>query len=246
MKKYKVGYVQGTFDLFHIGHLNLLRRAKERCEYLIVGVVSDELNQKYKGHLPTIGYEDRAAIVRAIRYTDEVIQVDFSNEDKLKIWESCHFDCHFSGDDHKGWEELTAELQKRGSAVEFFPYTQKTSSTQIKQELRNEGRYGLADGYPCEKLARKIALYGAGKLGRDLYRRLTETPEHTVAVWVDQKGEPAKMLGFPVELPEKLQQSSYDQVVLAVKNETVAAEIRQELLALGISREKIFWAGSMR
>lgn len=241
MKKYKKGYVQGTFDLFHIGHLNLLRRAKEQCDFLLVGVVSDELSKMYKGITPYIPYKDRAAIVEAIRYVDQVIQVNLDNEDKLKICDQYHYDCHFCGDDHTGWDTLIAELKRRGADVVFFPYTQKTSSTQIKRDLRNQGRYGLADTYPCERLPQRVALYGAGKLGRDLYQRLQEMSEHTVTLWVDKKGEQAKALGFPVELPQRLLEGGYEKVILGVKNRKVAAEIQQELLAMGIGKEKIFW-----
>ncbi|MBO6305218.1 MAG: adenylyltransferase/cytidyltransferase family protein [Selenomonadaceae bacterium] len=141
MKKYQTGYVQGTFDLFHIGHLNLFRRAKERCNYLIAGVVSDELNEVYKGAKPYAPYEERAAIVSACRYVDEVIKVDVGSDDKLKIWEKHPFDCHFCGDDHGGWEKLIEELHKRGSNVEFFPYTETTSSTRIREELKKRILY---------------------------------------------------------------------------------------------------------
>ncbi|WP_019552548.1 HAD-IA family hydrolase [Propionispira raffinosivorans] len=145
-KKYKTGYVQGTFDLFHIGHLNLLKKAKDYCEYLIVGVASDELNYKYKGEYPYIPYSERAVIVKAIKYVDQVEKVDFLNEDKLKAWELYHYDCHFSGDDHAGeWEELTKALRNLGSDIVFFPYTEETSSTKIKMRVKStilyEGNY---------------------------------------------------------------------------------------------------------
>lgn len=141
MKKYGRGYVQGTFDLFHIGHLNLFRRARERCDYLIAGVVSDELNEVYKGVRPYVPYEERAAIVGACKYVDEVIRVDVGRDDKVKIWEEHPFDCHFCGDDHGGWDGLIEELHKRGSEVEFFPYTESTSSTRIREELKKRILY---------------------------------------------------------------------------------------------------------
>lgn len=145
MKKYQKGYAQGTFDLFHIGHLNLLKRAKEQCSYLIVGVVSDDLNEVYKGMRPYVPYEERAAVVAACRYVDEVIKIDVGHDDKLKIWEEHNFDCHFCGDDHGGWEGLIEELHKRGSEVEFFPYTETTSSTRIKEELKKRLLYHQDD-----------------------------------------------------------------------------------------------------
>ena len=141
LKKYTRGYVQGTFDLFHVGHLNLFRRARERCEYLIAGVVSDELNEVYKGIRPYVPYEERAAMVAGCKYVDEVIKVDVGHDDKVKIWEEHPFDCHFCGDDHGGWDGLIAELRKRGSEVEFFPYTESTSSTRIREELKKRILY---------------------------------------------------------------------------------------------------------
>lgn len=141
-KKYKIGYVQGTFDLFHIGHLNLLKRAKACCEYLIVGVVSDELNYAYKGDYPYIPYLERSEIVLSIKYVDQVEKIDFSNEDKLKSWEMYRYDCHFSGDDHEGeWENLIEQLKERGADIVFFPYTEETSSTKIKTLVKSKLLY---------------------------------------------------------------------------------------------------------
>ena len=94
-KKYKVGYTTGVYDMFHVGHLNILRRAKEQCEYLIVGVSTDENVQTYKHKTPVIPYDQRAEIVHAIRYVDEVVPQE--NMDKFAAWEKLHFDaqrCH--------------------------------------------------------------------------------------------------------------------------------------------------------
>ena len=136
IKPYKVGYVPGVFDLFHTGHLILLEKCKARCEHLIVGILTDELVEYYKGKRPVISYEDRARVIEGLKVVDEVIPVDFSNTDKLDAWEQLHYDCHFSGDDHVGhWNDVWEELKKRGSNMEFFPYTQGISSTQIRNSL---------------------------------------------------------------------------------------------------------------
>lgn len=134
-KKYKTGFTAGTFDLFHIGHLNLLRRCKEQCEYLIVGVMTDEFVEHQKGRKPFVPLEERMAIVQGIRYVDEVVPVDFHNTVKPDAWTLYHFDVCFSGDDHANepgflWER--DELRKVGSDMIFFPYTQQTCSTKIK------------------------------------------------------------------------------------------------------------------
>lgn len=136
-KPYKIGYVPGVYDLFHVGHLNLIRRSKERCDYLIVGVLTDELVEHFKHKRPYIPYEERAAVVAAIREVDEVVPVDFSNTRKIDAWHMYHYDCHFSGNDHGAdWASDMKMLQEVGSNMEFFPYTQGTSSTQIKQRMK--------------------------------------------------------------------------------------------------------------
>ena len=136
-KKFKIGYTTGVFDLFHIGHLNILKRAKEQCEYLIVGVSTDELVQSYKNKTPIIPFEERKQIVESIKYVDMVVpQV---NRDKIEAYEKYKFDAMFVGDDWKGkplFVEVEKELNKRGSTVIYFPYTQGTSSTILTKVLR--------------------------------------------------------------------------------------------------------------
>lgn len=239
MQKYKTGYVQGTFDLFHIGHLILLERAKARCERLIVGVVSDDLNEVYKGKRPYISYEDRAAIVAAVRYVDEVIRVDVGHDNKLEIWDEHPFDCHFSGDDHKGWEKLIEELRKRGSNVEFFPYTQRVSSTDLKKLMWDKARYGVAADISLDGLPPRVAIYGAGKFGRDLHRRLMESQKTTVTTWADKSHETLRGQGVFAEPPECLTTADYDVILVAVKKPSIVKEICMELCSFGIPAEKI-------
>ena len=135
-KPYHVGYVPGVFDLFHKGHLRLFERCKERCDILIVGVLTDELVEFYKNKRPVISLEDRMEVIKGLRCVDRVIPVDFSNTDKLDAWEQLHYDCHFSGDDHVGhWNDVMEELRKRGSNMEFLSYTNGISSTEIREKM---------------------------------------------------------------------------------------------------------------
>ena len=131
-----IGYTQGTVDMFHIGHLNLIRNAKRHCDYLIVGVNKDELVESYKNKRPIIPLEERVEIVRAIRYVDEVIATD--TLDKTKIWEKVHFDEIYIGDDWKGnerWEKTGKEMEQLGAKLVFLPYTKDTSSTMLREKL---------------------------------------------------------------------------------------------------------------
>lgn len=135
-KLYKVGYTAGVFDLFHVGHLNILKRAKEQCEYLIVGVSTDELVMKYKNKRPVIPHHERIEIVEGIKYVNEVVpQI---NRDKFAAWENLQFDAMFVGDDWKG-NPLFKEVEKKFKSVEvdviYFPYTQGVSSTLVKQKI---------------------------------------------------------------------------------------------------------------
>lgn len=136
MKKYKVGYTTGVFDLFHIGHLNLLKNAKQMCDYLIVGVSTDEVVVSYKHKEPIIPYEERIAIVEAIRYVDEAVPQ--TSMDKMKAWKSLHFNVMFHGDDWKGsplYEKYREEFHEVGVEIEFLPHTDGTSSTTLSATL---------------------------------------------------------------------------------------------------------------
>lgn len=134
-KKYGVGYVAGVFDLFHIGHLNLLRRAKEQCGYLIVGVVTDEGVIRHKRSNPKIPYEERIAIVRACRYVDEAVEIPLNKGDTDEAWRRYRFDVQFSGSDYADdpkWKAKRDFLQRHGADLVFFPYTEGISTTQLK------------------------------------------------------------------------------------------------------------------
>jgi glycerol-3-phosphate cytidylyltransferase len=139
-KPYHIGYTTGVFDLFHVGHLNILRRAKAMCDHLIVGVSTDELVMRYKHKRPIIPYEERVEMLRACRYTDEVIAQ--TNRDKIEAFERLHFNVMFVGDDWKNNELfITTEqyLNQHGANVVYFPYTQSVSSTILRARLQQNG-----------------------------------------------------------------------------------------------------------
>lgn len=138
-----VGYTTGVYDMFHIGHLNVISRAKEQCDYLIVGVSTDELVQHDKGKTPVIPFEERAAIVAAIKYVDQVVpQFD---KNKYAAWEKYKFDKMFVGSDWKGtpqWNQFEEQFSSIGVEIVYLPHTDGISSTTltklIKQRLEEE------------------------------------------------------------------------------------------------------------
>lgn len=134
MKKYKIGYTQGTFDTLHHGHINLLKKAKEMSEYLIVGVNSDELVEEYKNAKTIISTDNRIKIVESIKYVDRVVVCD--TLDKIDKHEKYNFDVIFIGndwEDHPRWIETKKELNRINVAVEFLPYTKGISTTIVKK-----------------------------------------------------------------------------------------------------------------
>lgn len=132
----RVGYSAGAFDLFHVGHLNLLRQAKAHCDYLIAGVVSDELLQSKKGITPIVPLAERLEIVRHISFVDEAVPE--VHTDRIDTWRETPFDVFFKGDDWRGTPSglaLEKQFAEVGVEVVYFPYTLSTSSTQLRRAL---------------------------------------------------------------------------------------------------------------
>lgn len=138
-KKYKVGYTDGVYDLFHVGHLNMIQAAKEQCEYLIVGVHGDDVVEGYKHHRPIIPETERKRIVENIKGVDRVEVNRF--RDKMKLWERYHFDVIFIGDDWKGterWNLFEQQLAEINVDVVYVPYTKGISTTDIRRKIMEE------------------------------------------------------------------------------------------------------------
>jgi len=138
MEKVVIGYTAGAFDVFHIGHLNLLKRAKSNCDYLIVGVTTDELIKQTKHKTPLSTLEERMELVGSIKYVDKVVIQD--DLDKVKAWYRFNYHKLFSGDDWKTsprWVNYEIELNKLGAEVIYFPYTKSISSTKLQEYVSN-------------------------------------------------------------------------------------------------------------
>ncbi|MBR1585443.1 MAG: adenylyltransferase/cytidyltransferase family protein [Clostridia bacterium] len=139
MKQYKIGYTQGVYDMFHIGHLNLINHAKEYCDYLIVGVNADALVETYKHKTPVISERERQLIVANLKAVDQCVIAH--TLDKVAAWKELRFDAVFIGDDWKGnprWEQTKIDLAAYGVDVVFLPHTEGVSSTMLRPE--NEHR----------------------------------------------------------------------------------------------------------
>lgn len=139
MKKYKKGYTSGVYDMFHLGHLNILRRAKEQCEELIVGVTTDQLCFSRKNKYPIMNEDDRKSIVQAIRYVDKVVEQ--SDMDKLSMVYSLGADAVFVGSDWKGtpaWDRYEQEFAQIGCTVVYLDHTDGISSTILREKIMKE------------------------------------------------------------------------------------------------------------
>ena len=135
MKKYNTGYKQGTFDMFHIGHLNLLHQASELCDCLIVGVNTDQLVSEYKHKLPVVNEHDRAAIISELRCVDKVVLCNTLS--KTDAWQRLHFDAVFIGSDWKGnerWRQTELDLQPLGAKVVYLQHTEGVSSSLLREK----------------------------------------------------------------------------------------------------------------
>lgn len=136
MKKYKIGYTQGVYDMFHIGHLHIINRAAEQCEKLLVGVNSDSLVEDYKGKKTIIDQYDRAEIIRNIKSVSDCVIVE--TLDKVELYKKYGFDAVFIGDDWKGderWIQTEKDLAPYGVDVIYLPHTPNISSTLLRVEI---------------------------------------------------------------------------------------------------------------
>ena len=142
-KRVIIGYLSGTFDLFHIGHLNLIRRAKQQCDYLIVGVHN---SGDWKGKETYIPFEERKAIVSACKYVDKVVDSCTEDSDAWDLW---HFDRLFVGSDYKGtprFARYEEYFKDKGVEIVYFPYTQSTSSTKIRKTILQKTKDNNVEG----------------------------------------------------------------------------------------------------
>lgn len=132
----KIGYTTGVYDMFHVGHLNVLETAKQYCDYLIVGVSTDSLVEKYKKKVPIVPFDDRCRIVSALTCVDKVVAQ--KSRDKIAQYEEIKYDVIFVGDDWKGSEIFTTlekYLNNAGAQIMYLPYTSSVSSTKFKAIL---------------------------------------------------------------------------------------------------------------
>lgn len=144
-KTYSVGYASGVFDMFHVGHLNLLRRARNHCRHLVVGVASDEYVENLKGRPPVVPCDERIDIISALDIVDEVV-IDRSGN-KLDIWQQRHFDVIFKGNDWQGTPKgyrLEHDMDEVGVSVVYFPYTRHTSSSMLRAYLAQADTGGVS------------------------------------------------------------------------------------------------------
>ncbi len=140
-RKYHTGYISGVFDLFHVGHVNLFKKAKEQCDYLIVGVVSDKGVIKHKGVAPFVPFEERLKMVQSCRYVDEAVGIPVDLNGPKEAWPMYHYDVQFLGSDYINnpyWLDNQKWLREHGSDLVFFPYTKSTNSTSLKELIEKK------------------------------------------------------------------------------------------------------------
>jgi glycerol-3-phosphate cytidylyltransferase len=240
--------------MFHIGHLNLIRRAKERCGRLIVGVLSDESVLRGKKKWPVIPLPERMEIVSSLKYVDETDVTTQELLNKITAWNKYRFDAMFSGDDHAsdGWTREEADLKVLGADLVFFPYTKEVSTSFLqsitlppKAESADKAKKvkgGFRHLFPFDKVKKgeRIIIYGAGDVGAQYARQLSALDFCEIAAFADtyaKKGDMTEGIRCltPGELDEGL--ASYDRIVIA--STTYHSQITERLRSLGVPPERI-------
>ena len=252
-KHWRKGYISGAFDLFHIGHLNLIRRSKERCDYLVVGVLTDEIVGRYKKKWPVVPLGERLEIIGALKYVDEV---DITTEPLLKkmtAWEKYGFDAMFSGDDHMhdGWAIEEDDLKERGADLVFFPYTNEVTTTLLHDMTLPPKAVGADTAravetfrriFPFDKVDKgeRIVVYGAGRVGAQYAAQLETLDYCELTAFADTNAKSGDTFaGKRCFTPEELvsNMDGFDRIVVA------SAIYRDEILgllrSLGVRPERI-------
>ena len=223
-KEYNTGLLMGVFDLFHVGHLRLIQRAKEHCSCLRVAVLSDELVMKFKHHAPVIPLAERMEILAAVREVDEVVAI-YDDPSRLLEYSRRPFDCFFSGDDYADndyWKWEKEELRKLGSDIMFFSYTQQQSSTRIRTILK-AGEDSLPAAACPEPAADakpryRAVIWGTGKVYRSMretLRCLEKTGRIEIAAVTQTELLPVTTLdGWPAVPKEELRKIQYDYIIV--------------------------------
>jgi cytidyltransferase-like protein len=251
-KHWKKGYVSGSFDMFHVGHLNLIRQAKARCDYLVVGVLDDECIRAGKGKWPAIPLRNRLEIIAALKYVDETDVTTQPLLNKVTAWEKYKFDAMFSGDDHAddGWAWEKNALLERGAELIFFPYTKEISSSQLKKEIlptlateiekvKKISSFNFIFPFDKVKKNERIVIYGTGNVGSQYAAQLAAAPFCEIYAFADTYSTEKIFYGkaclSPQELLQKIEE--FDRIIIA--STTYHAQIASHLRTLGIREGKI-------
>lgn len=249
-KKYHTGYVMGVFDLFHVGHLNLIKKAKERCEYLTVGLLTDEVTREIKHIRPTIPFEERKQVLESVRYVDSVVAIDeMKYLSKVEEWHRHPYDCLFSGDDYAKnpyWLKDREELRKLGSNIEFFDYYRGQSSSQIRRAMTPAASVSAPAVHKAAVKRSghgiKVVIYGIGYYYNQMYKALRYLEEKNeiqiVALTQTDPSPYAVVDGIPVVPKEKLIELDYDYIIVCSKEhfQEIADSV---ILMAGTPRERI-------
>lgn len=253
-KKWNIGYISGVFDMFHIGHLNLIRQSKERCDKLIVGVLTDELVAKHKNKWPTIRLNERLKIVEALKYVDEVDVTTEPLINKLYALEKYRFDAMFSGDDHvaDGWAHEENALKELGVDLVFFPYTKEVSTSRLQEiilppkavhaDIAKKIDAGIHYLFPFDKVNKKerIIIYGIGKVGEQYISQLAALDFCEIVAFADTYAKPGNLFkGLRCLTPEEVRflENDYDRIVIA--STAYHSQILSLLRSLGIEPGRI-------
>lgn len=247
-KHWNRGYISGTFDMFHIGHLNLIRRAKERCNFLIVGVLTDELVMSYKKKWPVIPMRDRLEIVGSLKYVDETDVTSPELMNKVNAWNKYKFDAMFSGDDHAGdgWAHEDSQLSALGAELVFFPYTKEVSSSSLQESVlppkadnadKAKKIEPFTHLFPFNKVkaGERIVVFGMGNIGKQYARQVAALDFCEIVALTDTYAHPGDMFeGFACIMPDELRtrKNEFDRIVIA--SIKYHGEILGKLRALGI------------